>query len=49
MVDKDGFGMEVVSVVFFFLVVVVWFGSVRDIDVFDMNVSVECVVLVWIF
>lgn len=32
---------------FFFLsVAAVWFGSVRDTDVLDMNASVECVVLV---
>lgn len=46
MADKDGLGMEAASVVSFLSVAAVWFGSVRDTDVLDMNASVECVVLV---
>ena len=49
MADKDGLGMEAASVVSFLSVAAVWFGSVRDTDVLDMNASVECVVLVWTF
>lgn len=46
MADKDGLGMDAASVVSFLSVAAVWFGSVRDTDVLDMNARVECVFLV---